>query len=132
MEELYGIGEASLYVDDLDDAQEWYTEVLGLEAGFEGEGFRFLHTGEERYRQRVILFDPAETEGQDVPPSHGAEGPSHVAFAVTYDSLDDWRDRLAEHEVEVEEELSWPGGDESIYFRDPAGNSLELYGEVRE
>jgi catechol 2,3-dioxygenase-like lactoylglutathione lyase family enzyme len=28
--------------------------------------------------------------------------------------------------VEVEHEHAWPSGGRSLYFRDPAGNSLEL------
>jgi hypothetical protein len=28
--------------------------------------------------------------------------------------------------VAVESDYTWPGGGRSLYFRDPAGNSLEL------
>jgi catechol-2,3-dioxygenase len=28
--------------------------------------------------------------------------------------------------VPIEIEITWPGGGHSIYFRDPAGNSIEL------
>lgn len=39
-------------------------------------------------------------------------------------------DRLAEHGVAIEQEATWPEGHfrpgRSIYFRDPAGNSVEV------
>jgi catechol 2,3-dioxygenase-like lactoylglutathione lyase family enzyme len=78
-----------------------------------------------------LVFDP-RTTGQDDAgstggvPSHGADGPGHMAFAVAPDELDGWRRRLAEHGVALERDLAWPRGGRSLYFRDPAGNSIEL------
>ncbi len=116
--------ETCLYVDDLEAAQEFHSGVLGLEV-FSAAGGRdvFFRCG----RGMLLLFDPSKTRtaDSDVPP-HGAAGAGHVAFAVETKDLDGWRRRLREHRVPVEQELTWPGGGQSIYFRDPAGNSLEL------
>jgi catechol-2,3-dioxygenase len=49
-----------------------------------------------------------------------------VALAVPADELDGWRQRLSEMGIDVEHEQRWPQGTHSIYFRDPAGNSVEL------
>jgi catechol 2,3-dioxygenase-like lactoylglutathione lyase family enzyme len=49
-----------------------------------------------------------------------------VAFSVRGDDLERWITQLEEHGVTIEAQVSWPGGGRSIYFRDPAGNSLEL------
>lgn len=127
--DIHGIGEASIYVSDLDEAQDWYETVLGLDTVQEGEGYRFLTTGEEDYRQRIILFDPAHTRDGEVPPSHGTYHRTHLAFAVDHDTLPAWQDRFDELDVEVEKELAWPGGERSLYVRDPDENSIELYGE---
>ncbi len=61
-----------------------------------------------------------------VHPAHGAHKPGHFALGVPTDSLDQWRDHLRLHGVTVEQEMQWPRGGKSLYFRDPAGNSVEL------
>ena len=35
-------------------------------------------------------------------------------------------DHVAAHGVGIESTVEWPQGGRSIYFRDPAGNSLEF------
>ena len=37
-----------------------------------------------------------------------------------------WREQLRQQGVTIEQELTWPSGGQSLYFRDPAGNSVEL------
>ena len=49
-----------------------------------------------------------------------------AALGVAAESLDAWRTHLAACGVAVEKELTWPRGGRSVYFRDPAGNSVEL------
>jgi catechol 2,3-dioxygenase-like lactoylglutathione lyase family enzyme len=75
----------------------------------------------------LLIFDPAATSRRGPLPSHGATGPGHAAFAVeSDDALTNWVERLEHEGVAVEADVRWPGGGRSIYFRDPAGNSLEL------
>jgi catechol 2,3-dioxygenase-like lactoylglutathione lyase family enzyme len=40
--------------------------------------------------------------------------------------LPDWTERLQENGVSIERLHTWAQGGRSVYFRDPAGNSLEL------
>ena len=54
-----------------------------------------------------------------------------MAFRVREDELPAWRERLEREQVAIESEIAWPRGGRSIYFRDPAGNSIELRGTVR-
>ena len=116
--------ETCLYVDDLAVAESFYTTVLGLELESHQEGRHvFLRCG----RRMLLLFDPnvsAAIEGE-VPP-HGARGAGHVAFAVPQADLPAWRGQLEAAGVAIETTIDWPGGGRSLYFRDPAGNSLEL------
>ncbi|PID38725.1 MAG: lactoylglutathione lyase [Proteobacteria bacterium] len=50
-----------------------------------------------------------------------------MAFrANTRAELDGWRERVVGHGVEIESEVDWPRGGRWFYFRDPAGNCLEI------
>ena len=115
--------ETSVYADDLDAAERFYRDVLGLEVITRVEGRHVFF----RCGARVFLvFDPARTMEPGLLPPHGARGPGHVAFAASEAELPSWIERLAEHGVEVETDFAWPRGGRSLYFRDPAGNSIEL------
>ena len=76
----------------------------------------------------LLLFDPTlSSQPGRVVPSHGPTGAVHVAFSVGEGELKAWRERLAEHGVQLEQDHDWQrGGARSLYVRDPAGNSVEL------
>jgi catechol 2,3-dioxygenase-like lactoylglutathione lyase family enzyme len=110
--------ETVVYATDLAAAAGFYRDALGLRE-VEDAVFRLDDGGV------LLLFDPGRSSQPGRPvPSHGATGPGHVAFSV--ESLAGWRERLAEHGVELEHEHSWPRDARSLYVRDPAGNSVEL------
>jgi catechol 2,3-dioxygenase-like lactoylglutathione lyase family enzyme len=121
--------ETSLYVDDLAAAERFYHGVLELDVTGRHPGRHvFFRCGDGV----LLVFLPEATSGgatmvDGTPiPLHGAEGPGHVAFAVAELELAAWKDRLIQRGVAIEAEVSWPRGGQSVYFRDPAGNSLEL------
>ncbi len=117
--------ETAIYAEDLKAARHFYGTVLGLPVYSELPGrhvFFKLNNG------MLLVFNPLVTEnsGAGMVPPHGAKGPGHVAFAVRQNELEQWRLRLQQHGVAVEAEVEWPGGGYSLYFRDPAGNSVEI------
>jgi catechol 2,3-dioxygenase-like lactoylglutathione lyase family enzyme len=116
--------ETCLYVDDLVKAERFYHEVLGLIVESRQEGRHvFFHCGQ----RMLLLFNPlASRDATDHFPGHGSFGPGHVAFAVRAADMPAWLDQLNSSRVEIEKTIDWPQGGRSIYFRDPAGNSLEL------
>jgi catechol 2,3-dioxygenase-like lactoylglutathione lyase family enzyme len=118
--------ETCLYVDDLVAAEKFYNQILGLVAFSRVQGRHvFFRCGKGVF----LLFNPARTsqpEGDIPVPTHGARGPGHVAFAMRQADISAWRDHLGQKEVPIEAEISWPSGGYSLYFRDPAGNSVEL------
>jgi catechol 2,3-dioxygenase-like lactoylglutathione lyase family enzyme len=124
MTRVEGILETCLYVDDLIAAEEFYTRILGI-APFSRVEDR--HVFFQLGQSMLLLFNPDQTEkpGGDVPP-HGAYGAGHVAFAVSPDNVPIWREHLRQNEVAIEAEVTWPSGGQSLYFRDPSGNSLEV------
>jgi len=116
--------ETAIYVDDLQAAETFYRTVLGLPVlGNEPGRHVFFQVGEND----VLLAFLAEAtlKGDPLPP-HGATGPGHFALGLEAESFDAWRKLLQGHGVALEKEVEWPRGGKSTYFRDPAGNSVEL------
>ena len=124
-----GLLEAALYARDLRAAETFYRDVLGLRV-IESQSGRhvFFRSGETV----LLVFNPEQTSGETVLiggqaiPKHGTQGAGHVAFTIADRTLTTWRNYLRHTAVEIESEIDWPQGGHSIYFRDPAGNSVEL------
>jgi catechol 2,3-dioxygenase-like lactoylglutathione lyase family enzyme len=121
--------ESALYVTDLAAAEAFYGDVLGLERISRVEGRHVFF----RCGPGVLLLFDADATRQSPPadaklpvPSHGAHGPGHVCFAATAEEIIRWKAALAARGIAIEADFEWPGGGRSIYFRDPAGNSLEF------
>jgi catechol 2,3-dioxygenase-like lactoylglutathione lyase family enzyme len=115
--------ETVLYVEDLDAAERFYGEVLGLSLDSRKAGtFCFFRVGPGM----LLLFDPVAARANRDVPAHGAIGAGHACLAVPESELAAWRARLRAHGVAIEHEQAWPRGGRSFYFRDPAGNSIEL------
>jgi catechol 2,3-dioxygenase-like lactoylglutathione lyase family enzyme len=120
--------ESSLYAHDLDAAETFYGNVLGLTKIMRaGNRHIFYRCGQ----MVLLIFNPDETEvpptgDQLAVPPHGSRGPGHLCFQATAGEIDDWAQRLSNAGVGIESVVEWPRGGRSIYFRDPAGNSLEF------
>lgn len=117
------IFESVLYSTDLHAAEHFYSGVLGLDVitrsdlvvSFRCEG------------SVLLVFNPqlSSAAGREVP-SHGGDCAGHVAFAASEVELEHWRSRLATGGIPIDQEVEWENGGRSIYFRDPAGNSIEF------
>ncbi len=123
-----GILETALYVDDLGKAEAFYRDILGLEVHGRAPA---RHVFFRCDGQMLLIFvametaKPAATTALPVP-VHGALGAGHVCFRASAAEIDRWRGYLEAHGVAIEADFVWPSGGRSIYFRDPAGNSLEF------
>jgi catechol 2,3-dioxygenase-like lactoylglutathione lyase family enzyme len=126
-EEIDGILEVALYAPDLDAAEAFYGGVLAFERiARQGDRHIFFRCGQTV----LLIFNPDETvkptPSDALPvPAHGARGAGHLCFRVSSDALDRMAARLTAAGIAIEADFRWPGGARSIYFRDPAGNSLE-------
>ncbi len=122
-----GILETALYADDLDAAEAFYGRLLGLEKVLRaGNRHVFFRCGQGI----LLIFNPAETEKPPSPdalpvPPHGTRGPGHVCFRMGEPAIDRMVEKLNKADIAIESDFRWPNGARSIYFRDPAGNSLE-------
>lgn len=124
MGEIEAVIETGIYVDDLDRAEAFYRDVLGLAVIAKEPGRHvFFRVGQGNV---LLAFNAAATLKGDMLPAHGSKGPGHFALGIAAADFDAWRQRLVAHGVLIEKEVHWPRGGKSLYFRDPAGNSVEL------
>ena len=121
---IKAITETAIYVDDLDATEKFYQTVLGLRVmGKEAGRHVFFQVGEASV---LLAFIADAALKGDILPSHGAKGPGHFALGIEAADREAWRRTLQESRVAIEKEVEWPRGGKSIYFRDPAGNAVEL------
>lgn len=125
---ISGILETCLYAEDLKAAKGFYSQILKLELVNEEPGRHlFFKCG----NSMLLVFHPRATQRPaakdaiDVP-AHGHTGQGHAAFAASAEGLEACRAHLEAHGIWIERTIDWPNGARSIYFRDPAGNSLEI------
>lgn len=130
---LLGTLETALYARDLQAATAFWRDVMGMEVITTAPGRHvFFRITDDPRPQVLLIFRAEATEIPPAPdarlpvPPHGARGPGHFCLAVPPENLDDWRQHLARHNIRIEADFHWPNGARSIYFRDPAGNSIEL------
>jgi catechol 2,3-dioxygenase-like lactoylglutathione lyase family enzyme len=82
-------------------------------------------------RNVLLLFrkgtteEPVKFQDGNIP-GHGGTGKLHIAFPIAKADLESWIERLASKGVAIEGRNGWSRGGESVYFRDPDGNLLEL------
>lgn len=123
--ELAGVLETVLYHDSAERqaVERFYRDVLGLPAvaGWE-DGIAFRVGGGV-----LLLFDRGQLELRAGPISdHGTTGTGHACLrARVPDDLERWRAVLEAAGVEILHDHDW-GGPRSFYFKDPAGNLLEI------
>jgi catechol 2,3-dioxygenase-like lactoylglutathione lyase family enzyme len=117
------IFETVLYAEDLAAAERFYHEALGLEVIERGNLMVVFRCG----GGVLLIFDPRKSAAPDRDvSSHGTTGVGHIAFAAKPEDLGAWREQLRQAGVPIEREVDWDAGGHSIYFRDPAGNVVEL------
>jgi catechol 2,3-dioxygenase-like lactoylglutathione lyase family enzyme len=111
-----GLDHVALAVSDLDAAEAFYRDVLGLERVIpEWDPPRVLASG----GSGVALFP----RDDDVPGGSAPHIP-HVAFRVDREAFEAAQADLSERGIETS--FSDHGASHSIYFEDPDGHRLEL------
>jgi catechol 2,3-dioxygenase-like lactoylglutathione lyase family enzyme len=121
---LGGLLEIAVYHDAAEEEAmaAMYGEGLGLErvAGWpDGAAYRLGDA-------LVLLFVRERLAERDGPiADHGTTGPGHVCFTAQPGEYESWLRHVAGI-AEITHEHGWDGGRRSFYFRDPAGNLLEI------
>lgn len=108
--------------------KDFYVNKIGLEFVSEEKGRHvFLRAG----KSMLLIFNPDNTknEGNSRFPTHGAITPPaciHFALEIEKKDYDSSKKMLTNMNIDIEKEMVWGKGSESIYFRDPAGNLIEF------
>jgi len=131
---LNGLVETALFVEELPRACDFYEQVLGLSKVKASDTGCVFRVADQRYLliiSRKAAHTPNKTASGDLLPpcalpQQDGQGPGHIAFGISKDEVDSWRERLATHDVDLLSEISWETGARSLYFRDPDGHMIEL------
>ncbi len=117
------IKETSLYVEDLDRTEAFYSGKLQLEVIAKSEGRHvFFKAGSS-----VLLCFIAESTGKDENlPAHFGEGNMHIAFEVPEETYEEIKAEILSSDIEIEHEQHWSDEYRSFYFRDPDDHSIEI------
>ena len=110
-------------VTDLDRAERFYTEVLGMTVELRLPDQRLLRYGDGN----CALFLKPDRPALDASTIANPLGKSHHAFIVDWDQLDRARHLFTERHIPHHTPIDW-GDHHCLYFLDPDGNLLELVG----
>jgi catechol 2,3-dioxygenase len=120
------VGHVVLKVRDLEKARQFYCDVLGMElARFDPNRGMFLRFND--YHHDIALF---KTGPDADPPKDNQVGLVHVALVVDdLETVKAWYARLKAHGVPIVGTADHAVSN-SMYFKDPEGNTLEIYCDV--
>jgi len=114
---IRGLYEVAIPVRQIQKAETFYRDVLGLEVGLRDD------------RRNWVFLRAGGAAGMVVLQERDAEFPScHLAFTVSPTDLERAVTILREHGVPARGPIShdWIPG-QSVYFEDPDGHELELF-----
>lgn len=113
-----------LLCDDLPEMKRFYHEVMGFPVYRELDNWCEMRVGSTllTLRLRGRPYDGAGGEGASV----------QLAFRVAPDEVDLCYAELVAHNVVIiEAPMDKPFGHRTLFFKDPEGNILEIYAELR-
>jgi catechol 2,3-dioxygenase-like lactoylglutathione lyase family enzyme len=114
-------------VSDLDRAEQFYVDVLGMSVEMRLPDQRLLRYGDGNC---ALFLVPDRVPGA-LSQIENPLGKSHHAFEVSWADLERARSLFAERGIPCHAPIDW-GDHECLYFLDPDGNLLELVGYRRD
>ena len=110
-------------VSDLDRAERFYTDVLGMTVEMRLPDQRLLRYGDGHC---ALFLRPDRVPG-GLEQIENPLGKSHHAFEVSWEDLEGGRRLFASRGIPHHAPIDW-GDHDCLYFLDPDGNLLELVG----
>jgi catechol-2,3-dioxygenase len=119
--------ETCIYSSDLESMKKFYVDIVGLSViQEESDKLIFLKAG----KSMLLIFDPLQTSADNGGlPTHGALTPPssiHFAMEIEEKEYQTCKEDLGRNGIAIQKEVNWDGKTKSLYFRDPAGNLVEL------
>ena len=122
--ELDGVHHIGVNVSDLDRAESFYVDVLGfivVDRYQEDIRHSMLDTG----KTKIHLFESTNLEFDDAIIRLSEDGYAHLAFGTTRKQFPQIMEELKKHKVPFRGPIILGKG-ESVHFKDPDGNHLEI------
>ena len=122
--ELDGVHHIGVYVSNLDRAESFYTDILGfkvIDRYQEEVRHSMLDTG----TTKIHLFESTNLEFDDAINRLSENGYAQIAFGTSRKHFPRVMEELKKHNVPFRGPLILGKG-ESVHFKDPDGNHLEI------
>lgn len=117
------IKETCLYVYDLERTESFYHTKLGLPVISKEAGRHiFFRAG----TSVLLCFISEATQTSDTLPPHYGVGNMHLGLEVPKESYHQIKGQVQSAGIAIEHVQQWDDKNESIYFRDPDGHSIEI------
>ena len=117
------IKETCLYVQDLNLTEDFYQKKLKLPIISREAGRHiFFKAG----TSVLLCFLADATRKPNALPTHYGEGKMHLALEVPKENYEAAKKEVLSAGIEIEHEQQWDEDNESFYFRDPDGHSIEV------
>lgn len=114
--------ETCLYVNDLEKARQFYSEVMKFkEIHYLPNRHLFYRVG----KSVLLFFNPEATKKETQLPSHWGGGRQHIAFGVPPEEYEHFKARIQQANLPILHEEEWKRG-KSFYFLDPNGLLVEI------
>ena len=114
---ITGIRTVSIRVEDQEAALRFYVDVLG---------FTLVRDMPNPTGRWIELAPAADGSIVTLEPAASDVTRGMIGIRFTTDDIDATHDSLANHGVQVEEILRWPGVPPMFEFRDPDGNAFSV------
>ena len=121
---LDGVHHIGVNVRDLDRAEAFYTEVLGFKV-IDRYQEEICHSMLDTGAAKIHLFESTDLKFDEAIHRLSEDGYAHMAFGTSREKFPKVIEELKKHNVLFRGPLILGKG-ESVHFKDPDGNHLEI------
>lgn len=129
------LGHLVLVVRDIRKSVEFYTEVLGLEVSdWISDQMVFLRCGADHHDLALSQI-PKDSPDLDDLPRYSRPGMEHFSYLVdNIEEMERAAELLKQRGIEIVRGIGKHGPGENLFlvFKDPDGNNVEIYAEMRQ